>query len=122
MALRARAREHHLALLLELGQATVRIRQRCGAGTDGVRERADTAIREQHALKRGEVVEELLRRRALDLRVVGERAKRLLLKRRHAAIQLVSAERIRQTCPRVGAVGSRQGDVVDRRHHAPHVH
>ena len=52
-------------------------------------------VREQHALKGGEVVEELLRRQALDLRVIDQRPERLLLQRRHSGIQLVSSGVVR---------------------------
>ena len=67
MALAAGALEDDLALLLELVERRIGIRQRCRAVSDGVGQGAHTVIREQHALKRREIVEQPLRRRVLDL-------------------------------------------------------
>ena len=98
------------------------IRQRHRAFADGVGQGANTMVREQHPLKRRQIVEQLLRRRALDLRVIGERAERLLLKRRDAGVQLVAAGLVRAARPRDAIVRAGEGDIVDRRHAPPHVH
>ena len=119
----AGAHEHHLALLLELVQRRIRVRQRQRAFPDRVGERANAVIREQQTLKRRQIVEEPLRRRVLNLRVIGERAQCLLLKRPHTGIELVSTEVVRRAWPwGVETIGSRESDVVDCRHGAPHVH
>ena len=57
----------------------------------------------------------------LDLGVIGQRTKRLLLQCRDAGIQLIAAGRVRSSRPRIGAVGSRERDIVDARNRAPHV-
>ena len=78
-------------------------------------------VGEQHALKGREIVEELLRRQALDLRMIDQRAERLLLQRRHAGIELVSTGVVRASGPRVDAVRSRELHVIDGRNRAPDV-
>ena len=74
MAMSARTLEHGLALLLERRERRVGTRQRQRARGDGFRQRANAPVREQRALKRREIVEELLRRSVLDLCVIHERA------------------------------------------------
>ena len=88
----------------------------------GVRQGANTMVGEQHSLKRSQVVEKPLRRCILDLGVIGERTERLLLKRRHAGVQLVSAGRVRSAWPRIDAVRAREGHVVDGGNAPPEVH
>ena len=123
VAVAARAVEHGLALLFELVETRIRIRQRRRSCSDRVRQRANPMVREQHALKRGQVVQQLLRRDILDLRVIDECAGGLLLKRRETRVQLVAARRIGVAWPDGKArVRSRQGDVVHGGHHAPHVY
>jgi hypothetical protein len=57
----------------------------------------------------------------LDPGVIGQRTKRLLLQGRDAGIQLIAAGRVRSSRPRIGAVGSRERDIVDAWNRAPHV-
>ena len=121
VALGAGADEHALALLFELVQRAIGIRQRRVARADRVRKRANPMVREQHALKGREIVQELLRRQALDLRMIDQRAERLLLQRRHAGIELVSTGVVRASGPRVDAVRSCELHVVDGRNRAPDV-
>jgi hypothetical protein len=122
VALGARPVEDDFALRLERVQRRIRIGQRRGAGPDRIRERAHAAVGEQHPLERRDVVEEPLRRRVLDLGMIRQRAQRLVLKRRHAGIELESAEGVRQARPRVGIAGPGQRDVVDTGYAAPDVH
>ncbi|MFA5897541.1 MAG: hypothetical protein WC829_00370 [Hyphomicrobium sp.] len=61
-------------------------------------------VGEQDPLKRRQVVEELLRRRVLHLRVSDERTERLLLERREARVQLVATPLIRAALPRNAGV------------------
>jgi hypothetical protein len=79
-------------------------------------------VREQHPLKRRQIVEQLLRRRALHLRVIGESAEGLFLQCRDPAVQLVAAGRVRAARPHDAEVGARERDVVDRWNAPPHVH
>jgi hypothetical protein len=122
VALRAGALEDDFALLLDGGERWIRIRQRCRPLPDRIRQLADTVIREEHALKGRQVVEELLRCDVPNLRMIGQRTERLLLKGPHTCVQLVSTEEVRTACPGIRAVWSGEGDVVDRRHHPPDVH
>jgi hypothetical protein len=121
VAVRAGPDEHDLALLLLRRQRRVGIGERRRARVDGLGQRAHALVREQHALERVQVVQELLGRRVRHLRVVEERAQALLLQRRHARVQLVSTGPVGVARPRVLAVGAGQLDVVDRRHRAPDV-
>ena len=121
VALGAGALEHDLALRFELVERGIGIRQRCRPRADGVRERANTGVREQHTLKRGEIVEKPCRDNAQSLRVILERPERLLLKRGDAAIQLVSAKLVGAAEPGTGVVGAREPDIIDGRDHPPDV-
>lgn len=122
VALAASALEHDFAFLLERVEPRIRIRQRSRALSDGVGHGANTMVREQHPLKRRQIVEQLLRGRVLNPRVIGERTERLLLERREPAVQLISTELVRAAWPRIDIVRSREGHVVHRRHAPPHVH
>ena len=70
MALRAGALEDRLALLLELVERKVGIGEHRCPGDQGVGQRADARVRELHELEGREIVEHLLRRGTLHLRVV----------------------------------------------------
>ena len=89
---------------------------------DRVRQGANTVVRKQHPLKRGQIVEQPLRRRVLNLSVIGERTERLLLERRDTAVELISTEDVRAAWPRIDTVRSGEGDVVHRRHAPPHIY
>lgn len=78
-------------------------------------------IREEHALKRRQVVEEPRERHVLDPRVVDQGAARLLLKGVDAAIELIPTRRVRPPRPGVGPGGPGQRHVVDGRHHTSDV-
>ncbi len=80
-------------------------------------------VREQHPLKRGQVVEKLLRRRVLNLRMIDERAERLLLKRRERArpVDIRRSGWGRAATPAMLASGPVSATLFTRRHHAPHV-
>jgi hypothetical protein len=105
VALRASAVEHHLTLLLELGQLGVRVEG--PTGTDRVRQQLDSRRRKQRLLKAAEVIQQTRRRFRRDLRVSEERAAGLFLQRGEARIVLKPA------LP-VGAVGvlAEDGDAV----------
>ena len=94
MTLRARAVEHGFALLFEAVEWRVGIGERRGPGAQRVCNRPDAVVREQHPFERGQVVQQLVGRRMLYRGVVLEGAERLFLERRHARIELISAERI----------------------------
>ena len=120
MALRAGAFEHGLPLLFELVERRIGIGQRYRAQPDSVGERANAVIRKQHTLKGSQIVEQLLRWDLLNLRVIGERAERLFLKRRHAGVQLVPAGVVRTARPGIDSVGAcelRSAPKVARRSH-----
>jgi hypothetical protein len=67
MALAAGPFEDGLVLLLQRIERRIRIRQWGGPRADRVGQRAHAVVREQHPLKRGEVVEEPLRRSGQNL-------------------------------------------------------
>ena len=75
---------------------------------DRIRERADTLVREQHALKRVQIVEQSLRRLVLNLRVIQQCAQRLILEREKAPIELISAGGVRAARPGIQAIRTGQ--------------
>ncbi len=122
VTLRAGAREHDLPLRFELVERRIGIRQRRGALPERIRKRADTLVREQHTLEGSDIVEQLLRRHALQLRMIRQRTERLFLQRRHPRIHLIATRRVRAARPGVRPVGSGQRHVIDGRNGAPHIH
>ena len=84
--MRACADEDGFALRFKLGQWRIGIRQGHGAGVDGISERPHPRIGEQGQLKGCEVVKQLLRRQAVDLRMTDEGTHRLLLQCGKASI------------------------------------
>ena len=121
MALGTGADEDGLALGLQLVEGRIRIGQGKGPVADGVGERPNAVVREQHALKRRQVVEEPLRRHVLNLGVRLERPEGLLLEIGEPAVQLVTTSWVRAAEPWVFEVITRQLDVIDGGNHPPHV-
>ena len=80
MAMGTGAYEDGLALSLQFVEGRIRIGQGKGPVADGVGERPNALVREQHPLKRRQIVEKLLRRRSESGRGY-ERPERLLLER-----------------------------------------
>jgi len=120
VALRAGALEHDLAALFQFVQRRICVGQ-WRSGGSGLRQLAHPGVREQHLLKRRKVVEQPLRRRVLDLRVIDQCAERLILERCHPSVQLISAGLVRTPRPGIDSVWSRQLHVIDARYRAPDV-
>ena len=75
------------------------------SGADRVGHVAHAMVREQHPLKRRQVVEQPLRRRGLDLRVIDQRPQRLILQRCEPAVQLISTGLVGIARPGVDSSG-----------------
>ena len=95
VALGAGAVEDYLALLLELVQLGIRVREGRRAGEDRVGQQFDPWRREQRLLESREVVEHARRRFHRHLGVREECAAGLFLKRAEARIVLVAALPVR---------------------------
>src|SRR5207245_3327419 len=125
VALGARTSEDGLALRLERVERRIRVRRRLAFVDRGGRG-SNAVGGEELILEGGDVVEEALRGRRLDLGVVDEGAERLFLQGRHARIELIAPVDVRTAGP-FGSrqwcrIGARQLDVEDGRNAAPDVH
>ena len=134
MTRRTGAVEHHLALLFELGQLTVWIRERCRARDDGVGQRVNARRREQCLLEGREIIEHVGRRLDRDLRVRDERSACLFLQRPEPRIVLIAALTIRSDGieahdwytrgwrpDRRHAIGTGDRDIVHRHNRSPEI-
>src|SRR5262249_9652548 len=95
VALGAGAVEDHLALLLELIEFGVGVREGRRACADGLGQQLDPGRGEEGLLKSCQVVEHALGRLDRNLRVREERAACLLLERAEARVVLVAALSVR---------------------------
>jgi hypothetical protein len=120
VALGAGPREDGFALFLQLAELWIRI-GRHKPGVNSLRDRAHAWIREQDLLECGEIVEELWRRRGLDLCMIDQRAERLLLKRGHPGVELISTGAVWAAGPRVETVRSGELHIINGRNRAPDV-
>ena len=102
-------------------EPAIGIRQRHGALTHRVRQGANTFVGEQHALERRQIVEQPLRRRLKDLRVIGQRRQRLLLERRESCVQLIATGVVRSARPQDAVVRAGERDIVHGGNASPHV-
>ena len=122
VTLRARPDEYRFALLFERGERRVGIGQRRDAPAIALASARHAGTAEQGQLERGEVVQRRLGGASSDLGVVDEGPERLILERRDARVQLVSAPGVRPASDEDVAIGSRQRDVVDGGNGAPDIH
>src|SRR5436190_8359237 len=90
MTLCTRTVENYFAMLFELVQLRVRIRERCRAGKNCVRQNFNAGRGEQRLLEGREVIEHSLRWLDRYLRMSEECPARLFLKRSKARIMLVA--------------------------------
>ena len=121
MTLGAGAREHHFALCLEFSEWRINVRQGSLSISHRIGQHANPGRGEKNILKCGEIVEHLLWRRRLNLRVSHECPERLLLQIRLASIELISAGGIGTARPGNRAVGPGQFHVENTRHGAPYI-